>query len=707
MNRRNKGRGMDDSVWQSRVWPVEKSAPHDDGRKRTRSEVAADEGRPAPANRRTEAPRVQRDVAPSASDLSMMDTERVARPSPSSSLWPEVPTRRVRPRNVPPERDAPLGAVPPRLPEERFQAPTRPSLSLSDIHLPRVSLPEIHMPRVSLPDLPRWMGKAWDLLPDLETRNEGDEPADRETPAFVRARRNPVVPPPRETPREVEQAKTRRSVDLPDLSSLSARVSQLRSRVPDLADLASRAGEWMPSMPDLPEAPVRSSKGETPGVKTTTPRSTRPEPTLVREVAPRVSRPTPVSESPRAPRPAPIPSRAAPEAHSPGIGRRVMAAMPFGELGEEEDDRPSLGEELRYALPGVWRFNRRTRAYLAMAPVEDWARRGAVVVGILAVLGVVPSLVSAGGESLAGLVPAAAPEGVVATAALPADVEEGGDGEEHAPDAPAVPEQVTVVNTDSRYPNLHLRSGSVVAIDAKTGHELYARDADEVRPIASLSKLMSAMVYLDTHPDLDRVVEVQKEDRLGARPATSRMYAGYKFAARDLLAAGLIASDNTAMETIIRASGLERDEFVIRMNEKAQLLGMDQSTFYDPSGLDERNVSTARGVSKMLKAAMEYPLIADLTTRTEYTAHAESGRSIHYVNSNRMARSGRWDVLGGKTGYITDAGFCLTLKLRLSDGRVVDMAFLGAPEKLSRFGDAARLASWLLSSEARDLQASL
>ncbi len=245
-------------------------------------------------------------------------------------------------------------------------------------------------------------------------------------------------------------------------------------------------------------------------------------------------------------------------------------------------------------------------------------------------------------------------------------------------------------------PRPSLTSRSYVVIDRASNETLLARDEDEPRSIASLTKLMSVMVYMDMEPDLTEVIEITKEDRKGARPAATRLQRGYQLMAEDLVFAALVSSENPAVEALARSTGLTRPEFVGMMNRKAQELGMAHSIFFDASGLDANNTSTPRDVARMLEAASSYPLIQKATTTTDYQASVgNKGKKIHYYNSNRLARSSSWDVVAGKTGYISDAGYCLAVAARAEDNRELLMVFLGAPARGSRFGDAARAMDWI------------
>jgi len=216
---------------------------------------------------------------------------------------------------------------------------------------------------------------------------------------------------------------------------------------------------------------------------------------------------------------------------------------------------------------------------------------------------------------------------------------------------------------------------------------------------------MSAMVYLDMDPDLDEDITVTAADRRGARPAPSRLYKGWTFTARDLLYAGLMASENPAIEALARSTGLTRPEFVGMMNRKAQSLGMTHTIFFDATGLDAANTASPLDVVTMLEAASRYPLIATITTTKEYRIkEVKTGRWIQLANTDRLLGSERWKVIAGKTGYISEAGYCLALNAHPETEDPFLMVFLGAPGRLTRFGDAVRVLKWVSEdkSEAAD-----
>jgi D-alanyl-D-alanine endopeptidase (penicillin-binding protein 7) len=246
-------------------------------------------------------------------------------------------------------------------------------------------------------------------------------------------------------------------------------------------------------------------------------------------------------------------------------------------------------------------------------------------------------------------------------------------------------------------PNVLARSALVV--DLKSGEVLYERNADEVRAIASLSKLMAAMAVLDANIPLEGKTAITEEDRKVARGgAKSKLLAGMVLTNRDLLHAALLASDNRSIPAMGRGAGMTPQELTSAMNKKAQELGLANTRFEDPTGLNPGNVSTAREQVKALKAALDYPLIAAISRKAQFDVTVVDGKSkglkIRMFNTDRVARAGKEHILGGKTGYNDVARYCLVIAARI-DGREIAMAFLGNEGKLTRFGDFHRVSQWL------------
>ncbi|HXU73811.1 MAG TPA: serine hydrolase [Polyangia bacterium] len=248
----------------------------------------------------------------------------------------------------------------------------------------------------------------------------------------------------------------------------------------------------------------------------------------------------------------------------------------------------------------------------------------------------------------------------------------------------------------------NIQAQAAVAIDLSTGEELYTKNPDAVRPIASISKMMAMLVVLDPtrHLDLDAATQMIDSDRqIAMGGARSRLPIGMSFTNRDLLHAALMASDNRAVPALGRAVGLNPHQLVEAMNAKAKDLGMKSTKFEDPVGLNANNTSTPRDLVHMLKAAIKQPLIAEITQKAKYVAHpvGHPGWTIEYNNTDLIARSGKFSVLTGKTGYTDLALYCLAIAVRMEAGASHDvgMVFLGAVGKMTRFADFHRTAQWL------------
>lgn len=236
---------------------------------------------------------------------------------------------------------------------------------------------------------------------------------------------------------------------------------------------------------------------------------------------------------------------------------------------------------------------------------------------------------------------------------------------------------------------------SAIVVDAASGATLFAKNPNEVRPIGSISKLMSALVFLETNPDLDEYVTVTPDDFAG----TGRVYLYYNDPVRleDVLGASMVGSDNTATLALVRLSGLSYDEFVARMNAKALELGMLESRFEDPSGLSVHNVSTVGELSVLLAEAKKHEEISQFMTDATLNVQQSSGRVAVIPSTNLLLTSplntGEYQVTAGKTGYIPQAGYCLATAVE-HDSNEVYIVVLGADEIEARFEDAMDLAGW-------------
>ncbi|MGQ9425681.1 D-alanyl-D-alanine endopeptidase [Gilvimarinus sp. F26214L] len=244
--------------------------------------------------------------------------------------------------------------------------------------------------------------------------------------------------------------------------------------------------------------------------------------------------------------------------------------------------------------------------------------------------------------------------------------------------------------------------GSVKAavFDPASGSMVYSKNADVPAPIASITKVMTAMVVLDSGQPLDEMLTIRKAVRDSRNNGYSRMRIGSKLSRGDLMRIMLMASENLAAYNLADHYDGGFDAFVDAMNNKAKALGMGSSHFQDASGLSVKNVSTASDLVKMLTAADEYQLIREYSTTPGYTARFENPRyNLRYGNTNRLVHRSSWDIDLSKTGYLNEAGRCLVMMTRI-DGREVAMVLLDSFGKLTPIGDAGRIRRWLTTGSS-------
>lgn len=241
---------------------------------------------------------------------------------------------------------------------------------------------------------------------------------------------------------------------------------------------------------------------------------------------------------------------------------------------------------------------------------------------------------------------------------------------------------------------LVLRSKTALIVD-RFGNTLFARDADRPVPIASVTKLMTAMVILDSGLPLDEKITITRADRDLRRLTGSRLRIGGELTRRELLVLALMSSENRAAAALGRTFPGGTTAFVRTMNKKAATLGMHQARFVDPAGLDAANVATATELSRLVFAAMRYPLIRDATTRARLDVRPFRKRGpLRYINTNRLLRNDRWHIQVGKTGYINEAGRCLVMHTEFA-GTPTVLVLLNSFGKLTPFGDANRVRKWI------------
>ncbi|MCO5411261.1 D-alanyl-D-alanine endopeptidase [Ralstonia mojiangensis] len=240
---------------------------------------------------------------------------------------------------------------------------------------------------------------------------------------------------------------------------------------------------------------------------------------------------------------------------------------------------------------------------------------------------------------------------------------------------------------------LALRSSVALVMDQNNGEVLFQKNSSAVLPIASITKLMTALVVTDAHQPMDELLEITDEDRDYERNTGSRLRFGTMLTREDLLLLALMSSENRAASALGRNYPGGRLAFVAAMNRKAHELGMNDTHYVDSNGLSSSNVSSAQDLAKIVMAAYKVPTIRQFTTTPEHTVNA-NGRTLHYVNTNRLVRGGEWDIGLQKTGFINEAGRCLVMQANVH-GRNVVMVFLDSAGNLTRFADATRVRNWL------------
>ncbi len=240
---------------------------------------------------------------------------------------------------------------------------------------------------------------------------------------------------------------------------------------------------------------------------------------------------------------------------------------------------------------------------------------------------------------------------------------------------------------------VYLRSAAVMVQDAATGEVVINKNSEAVVPIASITKLMTAMIILDRGLDLEQRIVVSREDVDTHKGTRSRLMPGTTLTRDELLLLALMASENRAAAALARTYPGGVPAFVKAMNEKGAELGMSDSQFIEPTGLSPSNVSSPRDLVKLVRAAHSYPLIREYSTRDKATIKAFN-RPLRFVNTNGLVRNSRWDIELSKTGYISEAGRCLVMHVRLASKDLI-VVLLDSWGKQSRIADANRIRKWL------------
>jgi D-alanyl-D-alanine endopeptidase (penicillin-binding protein 7) len=242
-----------------------------------------------------------------------------------------------------------------------------------------------------------------------------------------------------------------------------------------------------------------------------------------------------------------------------------------------------------------------------------------------------------------------------------------------------------------------LRSSAALVLDATGSSILYARHSDVAMPIASITKLMTALVVMDAGQPLEETLEISVEDVARGRGAVSRLTPGVELSRGDLLHLALMASENRAAHALGRTYPGGLEACVAAMNAKARELGMQATRFVEPTGLSNENVASAEDLSKLVIAAAKVPAIREYSTDTSYEVRV-GRRVLTYRSTDSLTSKPDWDIVVQKTGYIAQAGRCLVMQT-IIEARTVVIVLLNSYGKRSRVADARRIRRWMESYE--------
>ena len=256
------------------------------------------------------------------------------------------------------------------------------------------------------------------------------------------------------------------------------------------------------------------------------------------------------------------------------------------------------------------------------------------------------------------------------------------------------PEQAALSRPTDELHGPDLKSSAALVIEQGGGPVLYAKNVDAVVPIASITKLMTAMVVLDAQLALNERVAIAAADLDDIKGTRSRLKVGTALVRGELLRLALMSSENRAAAALGRTYPGGTRAFVSAMNQKAMELGMWRSRFVDGTGLSSENVSTAQDLVKLAEAAYQYAAIRQYTTDSDHKIRLANGKTVTYRNSNGLVRNPEWRIGLSKTGYISEAGRCLVIQARIAAKPVI-IVLLDSWGRLTRIGDANRIKRWM------------
>jgi len=260
----------------------------------------------------------------------------------------------------------------------------------------------------------------------------------------------------------------------------------------------------------------------------------------------------------------------------------------------------------------------------------------------------------------------------------------------------AVPQALPTLGLRTSSDHLNLKSSVALVVDQDTNEILLRKNDLAVLPIASLTKLMTGLILNEAHLPMDEMITITEDDVDNEKGSSSRLGVGTELNRGELLQLALMSSENRAAHALARTYPGGLAQFVQLMNAKARTLGMNDTHYVEPTGLSSLNHSSAHDLVKLVGAAHQQPLLRELTTTPQHFVEV-GHRVLQYNNTNRLVKNPSWDIGLQKTGYISEAGQCLVMQVKVA-GRQLIMVFLDSVGKLSRLADAARVRQWLESA---------
>ena len=242
---------------------------------------------------------------------------------------------------------------------------------------------------------------------------------------------------------------------------------------------------------------------------------------------------------------------------------------------------------------------------------------------------------------------------------------------------------------------LDLKSSVALVLDQDTNEVLFAKNSAAVLPIASITKLMTALVVVEANLAMDEKITISDVDKDNEKGTGSRLAFGTTLSRGELLHLALMSSENRAAHALGRSYPGGVDAFVVAMNAKAKSLGMLDTHYVEPTGLSSRNQSSAKDLAALVKVAHEVPMLREFSTSKEYSVTV-GRRQMAFHSTNGLVRNSAWDIGLQKTGFINEAGRCLVMQAKMA-GRKLIMVFLDSTGKYSRIGDAERVRAWINS----------